>query len=455
MAQTARVSALLKRSVVAVSTKLSIAVVLGLAAIPLLPQDAASRIDWPSSRSATAPVELVAAKPVRFGEASSADPTVQLAAARRRQARERPAPKEPEPTAAHKNSAISPAPEAAEASAQPVTEPKANAKQAQTPAPSEPKADTKPEQAATEPPKPETWSDADMIAALRECVRLLAPIASEVELAEPTRHLQCGTPVPLLVKRIGSGANKVEINPPAELNCRMVVSLHTWVEGTLQPAAREMLGTTITRLRNASGYSCRARNGHPLGTDKLSEHALANAVDIAGFIAADGRTVDVSRAWGMTERDKREAERVVAARAKEGKEEKPGKAVAKEAKAEPAKTPQINKKISLIAVKAEAQPPAEKSAPAKFRDARSARRTAALERPKGTSDFSGDAKAIPAPPSADREAARKSAEAAFLRRLHKGACSVFGTVLGPEANELHRDHFHFDLASRRSTAFCQ
>jgi len=28
-------------------------------------------------------------------------------------------------------------------------------------------------------------------------------------------------------------------------------------------------------------------------------------------------------------------------------------------------------------------------------------------------------------------------------------------VLGPEANEAHRNHFHFDLAHRRSSAFCQ
>ncbi|HEY5832222.1 MAG TPA: extensin family protein [Hyphomicrobiaceae bacterium] len=448
MAQTARVSALLKRSVVAVSTKLSIAVVLGLAAIPLLPHDAASRLGWPGTQ--TAPIELVAAKRVPLGETS--DPTVQLAAARRRQTRERPEPREPEASAAHKNSAISPA---AEPPANSAADPKSAPKQALTPPVSEPKADDKSEQAAAAPPKPEGWTDAEVIAALRECVRILAPIASDVELAEPTRHQQCGAPAPVFVKRIGSGASKIEINPPAELNCPMVVSLHAWVEGTLQPAAREALGTTIVRLRNASGYSCRARNGNPLGTDKLSEHALANAIDIAGFITADGRTVDVSRGWGLTERDKREAERVAAARAKDGKEEKPARAPEREAKPEPAKTPQINKKISLIAAKAEAQPPADKSAATKFREAKSGRKTAALERSKSTSDISSDPKAIPAPPSPERETAKKNAEAAFLRRLHKGACSVFGTVLGPEANDLHRDHFHFDLASRRRSALCQ
>ena len=71
------------------------------------------------------------------------------------------------------------------------------------------------------------------------------------------------------------------------------------------------------------------------------------------------------------------------------------------------------------------------------------------------SDISPDPKAAPVTGGPEREDAKKSAEADFLHRLHKGACSVFGTVLGPEANEAHRDHFHFDLATRRRSAFCQ
>ncbi len=38
----------------------------------------------------------------------------------------------------------------------------------------------------------------------------------------------------------------------------------------------------------------------------------------------------------------------------------------------------------------------------------------------------------------------------FLKAVHRAACRHFSTVLGPEANEAHRDHFHFDLAQRRS-----
>lgn len=35
-------------------------------------------------------------------------------------------------------------------------------------------------------------------------------------------------------------------------------------------------------------------------------------------------------------------------------------------------------------------------------------------------------------------------EAAFLRSLHRGACRWFDTVLGPDYNAAHRDHFHFE-----------
>ena len=45
-------------------------------------------------------------------------------------------------------------------------------------------------------------------------------------------------------------------------------------------------------------------------------------------------------------------------------------------------------------------------------------------------------------------------KSAFLRAVHQGACKTFGTVLGPDANAAHKDHFHFDL-KERGTAYCR
>jgi hypothetical protein len=39
--------------------------------------------------------------------------------------------------------------------------------------------------------------------------------------------------------------------------------------------------------------------------------------------------------------------------------------------------------------------------------------------------------------------------AAFLHEVHAGACAIFGTTLGPEANESHKNHFHLDMKERR------
>ena len=43
----------------------------------------------------------------------------------------------------------------------------------------------------------------------------------------------------------------------------------------------------------------------------------------------------------------------------------------------------------------------------------------------------------------------------FLREIHASACKYFGTVLGPEANNAHKNHFHLDMAPRKTTNFCE
>lgn len=44
----------------------------------------------------------------------------------------------------------------------------------------------------------------------------------------------------------------------------------------------------------------------------------------------------------------------------------------------------------------------------------------------------------------------RGGEARFLRAVHRGACRIFTTVIGPDGDSYHRNHFHLDLA-RHST----
>jgi len=43
----------------------------------------------------------------------------------------------------------------------------------------------------------------------------------------------------------------------------------------------------------------------------------------------------------------------------------------------------------------------------------------------------------------------------ILKRAHKAACGPFGTVLGPNSDRYHQDHFHFDTARYRGGPYCR
>jgi len=42
-----------------------------------------------------------------------------------------------------------------------------------------------------------------------------------------------------------------------------------------------------------------------------------------------------------------------------------------------------------------------------------------------------------------------------LKKIHKSACGPFGTVLGPNSDKYHKDHFHFDTAKQGSGSYCR
>ncbi len=50
---------------------------------------------------------------------------------------------------------------------------------------------------------------------------------------------------------------------------------------------------------------------------------------------------------------------------------------------------------------------------------------------------------------------RKNPSQKQLIKVWRGACGPFGTVLGPNSDRYHRDHFHLDTARHRRGAFCR
>ena len=136
------------------------------------------------------------------------------------------------------------------------------------------------------------------------------------------------------------GALDIDYSPAGlGTNCAVAAGLALWEWHVVQPAAQRHFGSPVERIEHFGSYSCRRLYGRDTGA--WSEHATANAVDIAGFVLADGTRIRVVRDW----------------------------------------------------------------------------------------DDDG-------------------APGQFLRDVRDGACDLFATVLSPDYNEAHRDHFHFDQAQR-------
>lgn len=50
---------------------------------------------------------------------------------------------------------------------------------------------------------------------------------------------------------------------------------------------------------------------------------------------------------------------------------------------------------------------------------------------------------------------RKNPSQKQLKKIWRGACGPFGTVLGPNSDRYHKDHFHLDTARYRSGPYCR
>jgi hypothetical protein len=118
------------------------------------------------------------------------------------------------------------------------------------------------------------------------------------------------------------------------VRCGVAKAFTDWARFGVDRAARQILGSPIARIETMGSYACR----NVAGTERRSGHARAEAIDVSGFVLADGRRIVLKRDWD-----------------------------------------------------------------------------------------GGDL-----------------ATQEFLRVVHKSACKRFGTVLGPEYNAAHEDHFHLE-----------
>ncbi len=99
----------------------------------------------------------------------------------------------------------------------------------------------------------------------------------------------CGGPDVVQLQRIIlADDTDVAIEPPATLRCDTAEAVASFVRQDLAPTAAAM-GSALRAIENFDSYDCRGRNR--VAGAKLSEHGLANALDIRSIRLEDGRVV--------------------------------------------------------------------------------------------------------------------------------------------------------------------
>lgn len=80
---------------------------------------------------------------------------------------------------------------------------------------------------------------------------------------------------------------------PEEMKCGVALRLYLHERYDIQPLARKYFGSGVARLEHFGSYSCRRMRGG----SRMSEHATANAFDLAGYRLDNGRTVSLKGGW--------------------------------------------------------------------------------------------------------------------------------------------------------------
>ena len=92
------------------------------------------------------------------------------------------------------------------------------------------------------------------------------------------------------------GARRIAFTPAGlGTSCPVAAALAVWEWNVVQPQAEAILGSRVVEIRHFGSYLCRRLYGRDQGNG--TEHARANAVDIAGFQMADGRAISVVKDW--------------------------------------------------------------------------------------------------------------------------------------------------------------
>lgn len=104
-----------------------------------------------------------------------------------------------------------------------------------------------------------------------------------------------------LINTLRVQGGEVALSSSFLASCPLAVSFALFARHALQPAAQAAYGQAVTRVDHLGSFAC--RNVYGRENARRSQHASADALDIAGFRLADGRSISVLKDWPRENRD--------------------------------------------------------------------------------------------------------------------------------------------------------
>ena len=136
----------------------------------------------------------------------------------------------------------------------------------------------------------------------RQCLALLGTArASFTPLPDQYYGAGCSTVGTVRLASLKSDRRDLALSNLGPVTCPLAESLAGWARFGVDRAAQQILGSALVRIETMGSYNCR----NIAGSDRRSGHATASAIDVSGFVLADGRRIIVAQDWSSGSAEER------------------------------------------------------------------------------------------------------------------------------------------------------
>lgn len=127
-----------------------------------------------------------------------------------------------------------------------------------------------------------------------QCLARLGQLGADYT-AVPDRYLDEGCAIlgTVQLASLPSDSASLAVTNLGPVTCEVSQAFTGWARYGVDRAARQILGSPVRSIETMGSFSCR----NVAGTTRRSAHATGAAIDIAGFVLADGRRITVKSGW--------------------------------------------------------------------------------------------------------------------------------------------------------------